>query len=118
MLKNWIVSIVVNAIALYAVAVLLNAIEIDGFAMALLAGLILSILNVIVRPILVVLTLPITMITLGLFLFVVNAITLLLTAWMMGSSFVIDGFGWAILAAIIITILNTLLESLFKNVVS
>ncbi|GAA0472494.1 phage holin family protein [Alkalibacillus silvisoli] len=117
MLKSWLIAIVVNAIAILAVAELFEAFYIESFGMAILASFILSVLNVIVRPILVFFTLPITFLTLGLFLFVINAITLMLTQWMIGDGFVIDGFGWAIVAAIIISILNALLQSLFKQVV-
>ncbi|WP_411953869.1 phage holin family protein [Alkalibacillus sp. S2W] len=115
MLKNWLIAIIVNAVAILAVSELIDAFQVDGFEMALLAGLILSILNVIVRPILVFFTLPITFVTLGLFLFVINALTLMLTQWLIGDGFVIDGFGWAILAAIIISILNGLLQNLLKQ---
>ncbi|MET3682954.1 putative membrane protein [Alkalibacillus flavidus] len=115
MFKNWIISILVNAIAIFAVSELLDAFQVDGIEIALLAGLILSLLNAIVRPILVFFTLPITFVTLGLFLFVINAITLMLTQWLIGPGFVIDGFGWAILAAIIVSILNFLLQNLFKQ---
>ncbi|PKR78009.1 hypothetical protein CEY16_08800 [Halalkalibacillus sediminis] len=116
MLKNWILSIIVTAVAILAVDQLFDSFMIDGFGAALLAGFILSILNVIVRPILVFFTLPITILSLGLFLFVINAITLMITQWMLGDSFVIDGFGVAILAAIIIAILNLILQKLLKEV--
>ncbi|WP_188206683.1 phage holin family protein [Alkalibacillus aidingensis] len=117
MLKNWLIAIIVNAIAIIAVAELFEAFYIEDFGIALLASFILSILNVIVKPILVLFTLPITFITLGLFLFVINAITLMLAQWIIGDTFVIDGFGWALIASIIISILNVLLQSLFKQVV-
>ncbi|WP_181347309.1 phage holin family protein [Thalassobacillus sp. CUG 92003] len=114
-MKSWLLHILVNAVAIFLVSVLFTAVTIDGFGWALVAAFILSILNAIVRPILVVLTLPITIISLGLFLFVINAITLLLTDGFLGSAFEIDGFGMAILAAIIISLLNLILNSLFKD---
>ncbi|WP_017187468.1 phage holin family protein [Alkalibacillus haloalkaliphilus] len=117
MLKNWLIAIVVNAVAILAVAALFDSFYVEGVGIAILASFILSILNVIVRPILVFFTLPITFLTLGLFLFVINAITLMIAQWMIGDAFVIDGFGWAIIAAIIISILNGLLQSLLKQVV-
>jgi len=112
--KKWLLHVVLNAVAIIAVAQLFDSFIIEGFGAALLASLILSVLNAIVRPILVVLTLPITVVSLGLFLFVINAITLMLTAWLMGSSFVIDGFGIAILSAIIISLLNLMLNQLIS----
>lgn len=114
-MKKWLISILLNGIAIIAVAQLFDSFYIKGFGTALLASFILSILNVIVKPVLVILTLPITVMTLGLFLFVVNAATLGLTAWMLGSSFNINGFGIAILAAVIISLLNLLLNRLVKD---
>lgn len=98
MLRKWIISIILNAVAIIAVAELFDAVKIEHFGYALIAAFILSILNVIVKPIILIFTLPITIFTLGLFLFVINAITLMLAQWMMGDTFIIDGFGWAILA--------------------
>lgn len=112
---RWLISIVLNAVALIVVAELFESFHLDGFGAAILASFILAIVNVIIKPILVVLTLPITVITLGLFLFIINAITLMITQALMSSSFVIDGFGTAIIAAIIISIINLLLNSLVKN---
>lgn len=117
MLVRWFVSIVLNAIALIVVAQLFESFHIEGFGTALLASVVLSILNIIVKPILIILTLPITVVTLGLFLFVVNAITLMITQAIIGPSFVIDGFGVAILAAIIISILNIILNRLVADTI-
>ncbi|WP_226036029.1 phage holin family protein [Aquibacillus saliphilus] len=116
-MKRWLVSILLNAVALVVVAYLFDSFQLDGFGTAILASFILSILNVIVRPILVVLTLPITIVSLGLFLFIINAITLMITQAVIGSSFVISGFGIAILAAIILSILNLLLSQLVKDTI-
>ncbi|RPF54382.1 phage holin family protein [Aquisalibacillus elongatus] len=116
MLKNWLISIVVNTVAILAVAELFDRVHVEGVTAAILASVILGILNAIVKPILVIFTLPITFLTLGLFLFVINAITLMLTQWILAGDFVIEGFGTAILAAIIITILNTILQKLLKEV--
>ncbi|ELK47115.1 phage holin family protein [Halobacillus sp. ACCC02827] len=114
-MKNWFLHILVNAIAIIAVGALFDSVQIEGVGGALLAALILSILNAIVRPILVILTLPITLVSLGLFLFVINAITLWLTDALLGSTFDIDGFGMAIISAIIISIINLVLNSLIKD---
>lgn len=89
--------------------------HLESFGAALIASLVLAILNTIVKPILIVLTLPITVISLGFFLFVINAITLMITQSLIGSTFVIDGFGTAILAAIIISIINLFLNKLVKD---
>ncbi|MFC0525480.1 phage holin family protein [Pontibacillus salicampi] len=114
-MKNWLVHIVVTTIAIILVSQLVDSFYVEGVGTAVLASVILSILNVIVRPILVVLTLPITVVSLGLFLFVINAITLMITQSLLGSNFEIDGFGMAIVAAIIISLLSLILNQLFKG---
>lgn len=116
MVLRWFLSLFFNAIALIAVAQLFESFYIENFTTALLASFILSILNIIVKPILIIFTLPITILTLGLFLFIINAITLYIAQGLMGQSFVIDGFGITIIASIIISIINTLLNQLMKDV--
>ncbi|MBM7096893.1 MULTISPECIES: phage holin family protein [Alteribacter] len=108
---GWLIQIVVNAVVLLIIARFFSGFEVDGFMAALIASFILAIVNLIVKPILVVLTLPITILSLGLFLFVINAIVLMLTQALMGSAFNIDGFGLAIVAAIIFAILSALIHS-------
>lgn len=115
MLLRWVLSIVLNAVALITVAQLFDGFQLEGFGTAILASVILAILNTIVKPILVVLTLPISLLTLGLFLFVINAITLMITQGVMDNSFVIEGFGTAIIAAVVISILNLILNKLVKD---
>ncbi|MBR3117999.1 MULTISPECIES: phage holin family protein [Oceanobacillus] len=115
MFKRWIISLILNAVALIAVAELFQSFQLDGFGTALIASFILSILNVFIKPLLIILTLPITIITFGLFLVVINAITLMITQSLMGASFVIEGFGTAMIASIIISLLNMLLNSLVKD---
>lgn len=117
MLVRWIISVFLNAVALIVVTQLFDGFLLDGFGTAMLASVILGILNVIVKPILVVFTLPITFLTLGLFLFVINAITLMITQGIMDESFVIEGFGTAVIAAVVISILNLLLNRLVKDTV-
>jgi len=110
MFLRWFLSIFLNAITLIIVAQLFDGFHLEGFGTALIASIILSVLNFLVRPILIILTLPITIMTLGLFLLVINAVTLMITQGVMGSSFEISGFGTAIIAAIVISIINTLLN--------
>lgn len=115
MLLRGLLSIVLNAIALLTVAQLFEAFHLEGFGTALLASIILAILNVIVKPILVILTLPITIVSLGTFLFIINAITLMITQSVIGPTFEIHGFGMAIIASIVISILNVILNKLVKD---
>jgi putative membrane protein len=114
---RWLLGIVINAILFIALAGFFeNEIYLSGFGAALGASFILSILNILVKPILILLTLPVTVLSLGLFLFVINAITLMLTDSLMGSSFEIAGFGMALLTAIIISVANLIIQNtVFKE---
>ncbi|MGE6630177.1 phage holin family protein [Bacillus sp. NPDC077027] len=115
---RWIASILVNALLLIVIAgyfdsgVLpgLGNVYISGIGAAIVASVILSILNVLVKPFLIILTLPVTVITLGLFLFVINAITLMMTSAFMGDNFNIHGFGTAIWMSVILSIFHLLIQ--------
>lgn len=115
MIIRWFLSIFLNAVTLIIVAQLFEGFHLEGFGAALIASVVLAVLNFIVKPILVILTLPITVLTLGLFLLVINAVTLMLAQGIMGSSFTISSFGTAIIAAIVISIINTLLNRVAKD---
>ncbi|WP_257351751.1 phage holin family protein [Pseudalkalibacillus decolorationis] len=112
-MKGWLISLVVNTVVLMVVAGFFSeSFYLSGIGAAVIASLLLSVMNVIVKPILVILTLPVTVLSLGLFLFVINAVTLNLTAWIMGDSFEISGFGMALIASIIISLLNLLINNI------
>ncbi|MFB4210417.1 phage holin family protein [Shouchella sp. JSM 1781072] len=112
---RWLIGLVLNALVLLLLSALFSGFTLSGFGAALIAALILSVLNWTVKPLLTILTLPITILTLGLFLFVISALTLMLTAWFMGSYFVIDGFGIALLAAVIIALFQAILINPVKR---
>lgn len=103
---------ILNAVALLGVSYLLSSgIHINGFGSALWAALILGLVNTIIKPVFQLLTLPITIVTLGLFLFVING----LMFWMVGSmlsGFRVDGFWWAVAGAILYTLISGLLTNL------
>ncbi|QED49545.1 phage holin family protein [Cytobacillus dafuensis] len=108
---RWIVGILINAILFIAIAGFLDeSFYVSSFGAAIGASAILSILNILVRPILIILTLPITFLTLGLFLFVVNAFTLRITDDIMGKSFEISSFGITILVAFIMSVANLIIQ--------
>jgi len=105
---------ILNSVALLAVAYLLPGIVVASFGSAMFAALILGLVNMLVRPVLVVLTLPITIVTLGLFLFVINA----LLFWFVGSvlkGFQVQGFWWAVGGAILYSIISGLLSNLIHQ---
>ncbi len=101
LLIRWIV--ITTAILL--AAVILPGIHVESLAAALAAAAILGIINTFMRPVLLILTLPLTVLTLGLFAFIINALMLLLTAAFV-PGFKIDGFGWAFLGALIISVIS------------
>jgi len=96
---------IINAAALFALPYIFNSIRVDTFYTALIVALILSIVNTIIRPILIVLTLPITVLTLGLFIFVLNGLLL----WFVASfvkGFTIAGFWPAVFGAIVYSLIS------------
>jgi putative membrane protein len=108
---RWLIGIVINAVLFIAIAGYFeDSIYLSGFGAALGASFLMSILNVLVRPILVILTLPVTILTLGLFLFVINAITLMLTDAIMGTAFEINGFGMALAMSVIMSLVNLIIQ--------
>lgn len=102
---------ILNAVALLIVAYLLPGINVASFGSALIAALVLGLLNTLVKPVLILLTLPITVVTLGLFLLVLNA----LVFWFAGSilkGFEVAGFWWALLGALVYSVVSGLLSRL------
>nr|WP_277753221.1 phage holin family protein [Metabacillus mangrovi] len=108
---RWVASILINAVILMVCALLFKEnFQLAGIWAAVLASLVLSIVNFLIKPFLVLLTLPVTVLTLGLFLFVINAITLMITQALLGDSFNISGFGTALLASIVISLLHLVVQ--------
>ena len=106
-MTNIIVRILLGALALYLVAELVPGIEVAGLWPAILAATVLGILNGLVRPVLVILTLPVTLLTLGLFLFVINAALFLLAAAFI-DGFSVSGFWIALLGSVLVSIVTAL----------
>ncbi len=96
---------ILNTLALFLVVTIVPGFTYRDWISLAIAAAVLGLLNAIVRPILFVLTLPITVITLGLFLLVLNAIMLELTAWLV-PGFGIEGFGWAIVGALVLSLVT------------
>ena len=102
---------VLNGLAIIIAAWLLPGIHISSSLSALLAGVILGFVNAIVRPVLFFLTLPLTLLTLGLFIFVLNAICFALTAWLV-PGFSVDGFFSALVGALLVSVVSWILNGL------
>jgi len=103
------VSLVVNAIAFYVVAYLIPGVEITGWEALLVVAVVWGIMAMLVRPLLVLLTLPVNVATLGLFTFVINALLLMLTARLV-PGFEIVSFWVALLAAVMLSLVNMVLS--------
>jgi putative membrane protein len=107
---NFIIKIVLSSFSVFLAGWILNGVYIQNYATSLLVALVLAILNFIIKPILVFLTIPITILTMGLFLLVINAIIALIASNIV-DGFYIDGFWWAIGFSIIVSIVNYLINS-------
>ena len=101
---------IINAAALFLVGSLISGIHLGGFGAAMIAALVLGLVNTLVRPILVILTLPVTLVTLGLFIFVINALLFLFVGNLL-QGFVVNGFGAALLGSILYSVISWILSS-------
>ena len=101
LLTRWLVI----TVAILLASIVLKGIHVDSLQTAVIAAAILGIFNVVLRPVLLILTLPLTILTLGVFAFVLNAMMLLLVAYFV-PGFQVDGFFWAFLGALIISIVS------------
>ncbi|MFZ5650764.1 MAG: phage holin family protein [Bacillota bacterium] len=108
---QWIISLAINAAALLAADWTLDSMHISGIFPAIAAALVMGVVNTLIRPFLLLLTLPLTALTLGLFIFVVNAVTFALTAFLV-PGFNIYSFGGAFWGAIITSLVSWLLNRL------
>jgi len=90
---------------------LLPGVHVNNFLTAVILSVVLALMNVTLKPLLVILTIPITLVTMGLFLLVVNAL-LILIANAIIPGFVVDGFWWALLFSLVLWLVNTLLKNL------
>jgi putative membrane protein len=112
-----IIKWLLSAVALLAVAHLYSGVQVQNFTSALIAAFVIGLLNTIVRPILVVLTLPVTMVTLGLFLFVINALMFWAAASLL-DGFQVNGFGAALLGSLIYSLLSVVIQSALERLFS
>lgn len=111
---KFIIKILVNSLAIFLTAMLLPGIHVDNMVTAICVAAMLAILNAVLKPVLIFLTLPITLITFGFFLLVINAGVILLTDYLI-DGFSVDGFWWAILFSIVVFILNSIMENIAKK---
>lgn len=109
-----IVNLLVNALAVFITASILPGVEIDNFFTAITVAVVLGIINTLIKPVLIILTLPLNILTLGLFTFVINALLILLTSAIV-PGFTVSGFGWALLFSLVISLVSWFLQSLTRE---
>lgn len=102
-------KLVINALAFYVTAYLVPGVAIAGWQTLVVVAVVWGVLSVLVKPIIILLTLPINILTLGLFTLVINAALLLLTSRLV-AGFVVEGFGTALLAAVVLALVNLVLS--------
>ena len=105
---NIIIKLLLNAVAVLVAAYLLPGVEVDSFFTAFVLAIVLALLNVFVKPLLILFTIPLTFLTLGLFLLVINALIILLADSLVSGVYV-DGFWWALLFSLVLSLINALL---------
>ncbi len=113
LLLKWLLS----AAALLAVAYLYQGVEVRSFGAALTAAFVIGLFNMLLRPLLVLLTLPVTVLTLGLFLFVINALMFWSAASLL-NGFYVSGFGAALLGSLIYSVFGVVIDSALQRLFS
>lgn len=111
---NLILRILLSAIAVVILAKILPGVGVDSYTTAIIVAIVLSLLNFIVKPILVILTLPVTILTLGLFLLIVNAIIILLADYFI-DGFQVNNIWWALLFSLLLSFLQSIFYSFLND---
>jgi putative membrane protein len=106
--SSFLLKVIVGAISVFLADFLLTGVQVSSWLSALVLVVVIILLNFTVKPLLVLLTLPLSVITLGLFLLVINAIVILLAAEVT-PGFTVDGFWWAMAFALILSVINSML---------
>lgn len=113
---KFLIQLVISTLAVLIASYLLPGVKIDGnsFLTALVVAAVLAFLNAVVKPIMIILTIPVTIVTFGLFLLVINALMILLAAKLV-HGFHVDGFWWALLFSFILSVITSILEGIKKR---
>lgn len=111
---NIIIRLLITSIVAYLLTKILPGVHFEGFSSAIIFAIVLGLLNLIVRPILSLLGLPLTIITLGLFALVINAVIILMADYFI-DSMEVDGFGWAFIFSIALSIITSLVNSFVSD---
>lgn len=109
---NLILQILITSVAVYFTAWLLPGISVKSYGTAIIVAIVLGLLNAFLKPFLQFISFPVTVLTLGLFLLVINTLIILITSWLVGNSFHVKNFWWALLFSIIVSIVEVILSAL------
>ena len=109
-----IIRFLLSGLAVLLTSYLLPGVHVEHYGYALLVAAVLSIVNVVVKPILIIFTIPITVLTLGLFLLVINALMILLVSYLV-PKFQVDGFWWALAFSLILSVFNSMFSEFDKD---
>ena len=113
-MKSWIIKLFLNAVAVVVAAYLLSGVKVENFGYAVLVAVLLAVLNVSVRPVLIFLTFPFTIVTLGLFILVINTAIIILADKIIGEGFQVESWFTAFLFSVILWAVNGLLDRIVK----
>jgi putative membrane protein len=111
---NGVIQFLLTGLAVLLTAYLLPGVHVDHYGHALLVALVLAIANVLLRPLLILFTIPLTIATLGLFLLVINAVIIIVVDYFV-PGFRVDGFWWALAFSLILSIFNSMFTDLTKE---
>jgi len=109
-----IIKLLLTALAVVVLAKILPGVAVEGYGSAIIVAIVIALLRLIVKPILILLTLPITIVTFGLFLLIINAIIILLADYLVGS-FAVSTIWWALLFSLLLSLFQSILFSLLKE---
>ncbi|NQV53119.1 MAG: phage holin family protein [Flavobacteriales bacterium] len=112
---RFLINIILSALAVIICAYLLPGVYVEGFVDAFFVALAIAFLNQFVKPLLVILTIPATILTLGLFLLVINAAMIELADWIISDGFEVDSFLWALFFSLLLTVVTSVLDVLSGN---
>ena len=108
------IKLILTALAVILLCYLLPGASVTSFITALVVAVVIAVLRLIVKPILVILTLPITVLTFGIFLLVINAVIILLADYFV-SGFAVEGFWWALIFSLLLSLFQSILFALIKE---
>ncbi|WP_108868662.1 phage holin family protein [Aquimarina aquimarini] len=111
---NFLLKLILSALAVLILAKILPGVAVENYVSAIIVAIVLAILNTIVKPLLVIFTLPATILTLGLFLLVINAAIILMADYFV-SGFSVRGWLWALIFSVLLSVFQSILHSVLKK---